>query len=169
MSKRKKLHDDREDLVSELQDLHGDAYTPGQLQVWANMLLLRTYDSKDSPPPVPIFSRSQHCTPTKRRSTSERQDEMICKVATAVAAGIAGKSTDSANAGSRSLTSMASGEDVVGASRASSASRGSPSTIRVKRRTECFRQLKEFKALRDQEAITDEQFERMRESVLEDL
>lgn len=55
-------------MYEELCEKHGDTlYSEPQLRLWARMIHCSTYDSRETPPPVPIFQGTQ---PKKARRES---------------------------------------------------------------------------------------------------
>lgn len=78
-SKMEERSDRVEEIKAELRKKHGSSYCGVQYSLWAEMVIAGTHESKDSPPPVPMFGAN------RSRGRPNRFEETLSDVAGKIA------------------------------------------------------------------------------------
>lgn len=158
-SKRQAIQDEVDDIFLELKESHGSQYTPAQYRLWANMVQVGTHDDYESPPKVPMFGAAGKVS---SRGTS------VSEALTSVAEGVM-RVLKSPEQSSCCCPKPRRSERVSSNSPTSLVEKGVSPLKCAALRSQYIQQLKELHQLLELTAITKEEYEQQKNSILEKM
>lgn len=145
--KRQAIQDEVNDIFIELQEKHGSEYTPAQCRLWANMIQLGTHKDYNNPPHVPMFGMT-----SKERSTTKSTATGLSEALSGIAEGfVRACKTPACSQPQRSCSPTSTTNEEI-----------KSSTLR----SNYIEQLKELYHLFEATAITKEEYEEQKLTLL---
>lgn len=145
--KKSKVEEKDDKIQKIIQDLHAKfdkAYTPMQYRIWSEMVVGGVHTSLDTAPTNPLFLRAGGAYPKKSPSATEALTKAVVDIASALTP--------------RSVPTTTSQAHVV----------NSPAKV-IDGRSKCYRQLSDLKNLMESGLLSNEEYQREREAIMNTL
>lgn len=168
-SKRQAMEEQVDEIVTELKEKHGNAYSLPQLRLWARMIAGGNHDSTDAPPQIPAITGI-----TPKRDKKESLASAIAGAAVTFASALRTPQIhQSGSSTSNSVTISTESPPVTPKSGRQTSGRPIPAGLSPGRVTELrmkkLQELRELQQLLEENILTTEEFMEQKGLVLESL